>query len=428
MKQGVLHWRQLAGAAVALSSLVFCQGQAWGLTLAEAMRQALFDHPSLMQKRHAADAAEQDLKAAEWQRYPTLSVETSSRVGSSQENRESSASGGTVLRVDQPLWAGGRIDADIRAVERRRDVARLGLQEAEVDLLSKVVSAYCDVWRWQNRVEAAQGNEREQDRLYQMIRRRTDQEVSSEIDAALAQARWQQAQTERLSFQANLTMALSSLQQWLGAAKSADEVLTLPESSPVAEQADELLKSTLDYSPALQRLRLEAEVAQAEASVKAASIYPTLLARYEHVNSNGPVRPYDQAMLVLSYQPGSGLSAMNAAEAAQRRVLAAQDAQSAGEREVSDRLRTQLAEAQSYARQKGGTLAYAKAMNDVMASYLRQYAVGRKSWLEVLNAQRDVATSRYGAIDIVAGLTSARLKLDLLTGKLNRDKLAEQNP
>lgn len=428
MKRCALPWRRFSGAAVALASLAFGQGQAWSLTLAEAMRQALSDHPGLMQKRHAADAAEQDLKAAEWQRYPTLSVETNARVGSSQENRDSGGSGGTVVRVDQPLWAGGRIDADIRAVERRRDVARLSLQEAEVDLLTRTVSAYCDVWRWQKRVEAAQDNEHEQERLYQMIRRRTDQEVSSEIDASLAQARWQQAQTERLGFQASLTVALSALQQVLGVATTPEETVVLPDSDPVAQQVDELLRATLDYSPMLQRLNMEADVARAEASAKAASVYPTVLARYEHVNSNGPARPYDQAMVVLSYQPGAGLSAMNVAEAAQRRLLAAQDARLAGERDVADRLRTQLAEAQSYARQKGGTLAYAKAMSDVMASYLRQYAVGRKSWLEVLNAQRDVATSRYSAIDIVAGLTAARLKLDLLTGRLNRDKLTEQNP
>jgi len=65
-------------------------------------------------------------------------------------------------------------------------------------------------------------------------------------------------------------------------------------------------------------------------------------------------------------------------------------------------------------------------MADVMASYLRQYTVGRKSWLEVLNAQRDVATSRYGATDILASLTAARLKLDVLTGRLRRDTLIDQ--
>jgi adhesin transport system outer membrane protein len=305
-------------------------------------------------------------------------------------------------------------------------VARLAVSEVEADLLSRTVAAYCELWRWRERLATARGNATEHERLYQMIRRRADQEVSAEIDAALAQARWQQAQTEVLAFDASLRVAQSTLQQLMGPSTPPDEPLPLPDSAPVVDTAADLLQAAQQTSPTLQRLTQEAEVARHEASSKAAAVYPTLAARYEHINSNGPIRPYDQASLVFTYQPGAGLSALNTAEAAQRRILAAQDSIDAGQREVAKQLQSQLAEAQSLASQKGGTLAYAKAMADVMASYLRQYTVGRKSWLEVLNAQRDVATSRYGATDILASLTAARLKLDVLTGRLRRDTLIDQ--
>ena len=62
-------------------------------------------------------------------------------------------------------------------------------------------------------------------------------------------------------------------------------------------------------------------------------------------------------------------------------------------------------------------------MQDVKASYLRQYTVARKSWLEVLNAQRDVATSQYAADDADASLVSAVLRMDVLTGRLRPDTL-----
>lgn len=399
-------------------------GPSLALTLGDALRQTLGGHPLLQQRRNVADAAEQELKAVQWQRYPTLSIEGSSRVTSSAP--DGSGGGGAVVRVDQPLWSGGRITSDIDAADRRWQVAQLQLQEVEQDLLTRTISSYCEVWRWRERVAAARANAVEHERLYQMIRRRSDQEVSSEIDASLAKARWQQAQTEVLSFEASLSVAQSALQQLVGAPLRETDGVTLPDSAPVIDAAPALLQSALGASPTLRRVTLEAEVAKAEASSKAASTYPTVAARYEHVTSRGPAKPYDQASVVLLYQPGAGLSSLNTSEAARRRLMAAQDALLVSQREVTDKLQTQLAEAQSLARQKGGLQAYAKAMSDVMASYLRQYTVGRKSWLEVLNAQRDVASSQYSAQDVLAGLTAARLKLDILTGRLRRDTLADQ--
>jgi adhesin transport system outer membrane protein len=413
------------GAVLAWACLLGLSAQGHALTLTEAMRQTLSSHPLVLQKRHVAEASEQEFKGAQWQRYPSLTIETNSRLTTSADNRDASGVGGTVVRVDQPLWSAGRITADIEAAQRRLDVSRLAVDEVETDLLARTATSYCDVWRWRERLSAARDNAAEHERLYLMIRRRASQEVSAEIDASLAQARWQQAQTEVLAFEASLAVAQSGLQQLTGPELRADGFLSLPESSPVVDPGADLLQAALSHSPSLQRLSAEAEQARQEASSKASATYPTLSARYEHVNSNGPVRPYDQASLVLVFQPGAGLSALNTAEAAQRRLLAAQDSQSAGQREVTDKLQAQLTEAQSLARQKGGTLAYAKAMSDVMASYLRQYTVGRKSWLEVLNAQRDVASSRYGATDILASLTAARLKLDILTGRLRRDTLGD---
>lgn len=392
-----------------------------GLTLSEALKRAVTDHPSLALKRHAAEALAQDLKASEWQRYPTLTVEGSSRLATTSDTTAASS---TVVRLDQPLWSAGRISKDIEAAQRRFEASQLAIRETEQDLMLRTISAYCEVWRWTQRVSAARLNAQEHERLYQMIRRRADQEVSSEIDAALAQARWQQAQTEQTSFEASLTVARSALQQLIGHDDFAADDFVLPESAPVSQPMAALQQAALDASPTLRRIGIEAQQAQAEASVKAAAPYPTVAARLEHAQVNGPnARPYDQASIVLLYQPGAGLSALNTSEAARRRLLAAQDAITVSEREVSDKLRAQLAEAQSLASQRGGLLAYARSMANVKASYLRQYTVGRKSWLEVLNAQRDLALSEYGAQDVLASLTAARLKLDILTGLLTHDTL-----
>jgi adhesin transport system outer membrane protein len=391
-----------------------------GMTLDEALRRVLAQHPAIAARQHAADAVSEDLEGVKWQRFPTFTAESSQRVARSSDAGD--AGHGSTLRLEQPLWSGGRITADIDAAQRRLAVAQLAVQETEQDLLGRTVTAYCEQWRWRQRLETARHNTQEHERLYQMIRRRADQEVSSEIDAALAKARWQQAQAEEASFEASLAAASSTLTQLLGEPAPPDNALPQAQAAelPLLEQAQ---TQAQDAAPALQRTRMEAEQARAEASSREAALYPTVALRVEHLNGNGLDKATDRALLVMQMQPGAGLSAFNARTAAARRLLAAEDGVDVARRELSDRVGNQWAEARSLQQQAPGLQAYAQAMREVMASYLRQYTVGRKSWLEVLNAQRDVATSQYASDDARAALTAARHRLDILIGRLQRDSL-----
>ncbi|MDP1605400.1 MAG: TolC family protein [Rhodocyclaceae bacterium] len=71
--------------------------QVW--TFDRVFQSALASHPAVMGKLSSA-AARAEREGAEWQRYPTPSIEAA----------QSSSGGGvsTVLRVQQPLWTGSR--------------------------------------------------------------------------------------------------------------------------------------------------------------------------------------------------------------------------------------------------------------------------------------------------------------------------------
>ena len=56
------------------------QSAAW--TYGELLRQSLQSHPSIQARRSTANAAQFDVDAAEWQRFPTPSVESLSRSSS----------------------------------------------------------------------------------------------------------------------------------------------------------------------------------------------------------------------------------------------------------------------------------------------------------------------------------------------------------
>jgi adhesin transport system outer membrane protein len=58
----------------------------------------------------------------------------------------------------------------------------------------------------------------------------------------------------------------------------------------------------------------------------------------------------------------------------------------------------------------------ARASDEVVASYLRQYQVGRKTWLDVLNAQRESTQARYSLADLDWGIRAVHMRLLLLSG------------
>jgi adhesin transport system outer membrane protein len=65
------------------------------------------------------------------------------------------------------------------------------------------------------------------------------------------------------------------------------------------------------------------------------------------------------------------------------------------------------------------------ATEDVVASYLRQYQIGKKNWLDVLNALRESAQATYSAVDVALNTQSLQLRLMLLTGPMNDQALSQ---
>ena len=52
-------------------------------------------------------------------------------------------------------------------------------------------------------------------------------------------------------------------------------------------------------------------------------------------------------------------------------------------------------------------------------SYLRQYAVGKKSWLDVLNAQREATQARNTLVDFEVLYLTSLYRLNILLNEIN---------
>jgi adhesin transport system outer membrane protein len=379
------------------------------------LRNALERYPSIAARRQEFAAAQGAVDSARWQRYPSLSV---SGVGLG-----SNGAAPSTVSVQQILWAGGRIEGGIAAADSRMAAAAAGTLVEEQTVLEKTVAAYTELQRQQARLVASEENVRRHTDLYGLIARRVGQEVSSAADSALATARLAQARAERQQISAAIGNARAALQSLSG--EVVRVVVSFEAPSPGFASVQEALAAAENFSPEIARQRSLAAAATSDIDVRKGQLLPTLAARVEHLRNPiiGVHSSTDRALLAFEFQPGAGLSALSAVREAEARRLAAISAVEGSRLELEQKLNAAWIDAQSSAIQREPLRILARTNVAIVDSFLRQYRVGRKSWLDVLNAQREAVQALYALADVESQALAGALRVRIVTGALSADTL-----
>lgn len=383
--------------------------------LEQLLRRAVLTHPSILAQRGQKRVAEADYETAQWARYPSLVAEASQGGQTGQ---------GTLARITQPLWTGGRITGQIDSAQAGIVIASATVAETEQTVLQETAQAYAELLRARARLKAARDNVAEHERLYQMILRRARTEVSPQSDVTLASGRLQQALSEQIQFQNQAEQARATLEQMTG--QPVDQVeqasRPLPPWGSIALVRDEALA----FSPELARLQAQESQALAQIEVAKSVQYPVLsLAHDQRLGalSTGYVR--SQTYVALQFQPGAGLSARSAVTAAAERQASFKDQQETARRKLLRQVEADWSELAALESLLQPSRELVDNTRGVVESYARQYTAGRKSWLDVLNAQRESAQALYGLADVEANRLRAQLRLEIYTGRLSARSLSE---
>lgn len=401
-------------AALALSGLAVC-AQAQPVLLGGLMELALNSHPTVLQARSQAQAAGFELESAKWGRYPSVSTEI----------RSDSAYMQSLAKVEQPVWAGGRIDARIALGQANELAAQSGVADAQLTALTQVSTAFFESLRLKDRILKADDSIREHRRLLEMIQRRTQAMVSPPSDETLAQARLQQALTERLQFQRQLESSTNQLTQWVG---NVSGELRAPRSLPHVRQgsASAAVEQALTVSGLRRKLLAQVESTQAQIDLAKSQRFPTVVAGVQHV-LQGPSTDRTRAYVALQFQPGAGLSVVSGIQGAIAKKDAAQQELLALDRSIESQVSTLYGEIEVLRSQLTPAELLAEQVSELVDSYLRQYQVGRKNWLDVLNAQKEKTQALYNLTDVRYTLLLAQVRLLLQTGQLHGQNLKSIN-
>lgn len=391
------------------------------------IRQTVQTHPSVRMEASFVRAAREDVAAADWQRYPTLAAQASSNT-----SRPS-----TQLSLEQPLWTGGRLDAQ-RDVARAQETLQVAQQEeVQYQLATRVVDSWVAMVQSDERIEEAGRTIDQLERYKALMRRRVEAQVSPQIEFTLLEWRTFQARVDLQQTRTARTLARSRLRQLVGREPESDTAWDAEQPlAALAAQAAQVaspdmrpvlgrqIEDAIDQHPSVRKAREKARVVQYQAQVQRAALGPEVYLRAQY-RTGGAVVPGERAVFVgVRYQPGAGLSSLALSRAASERAQGQAFAAETAQRELQEQVRTDL-ENMASAQMRADALATAVASSaQVLGSNERLFVAGKRSWQEVLNTVREGSDNRLALVDARAAVLAAAYRLHVVRGGLDWQQAA----
>jgi len=394
---------------------IIASSHAHGLTLYEVLQQSVMAQPEVQAKGYEADAAQKISAGSIWQMGPSLSLST---------GKDSAGIRTQTTRIQQPLFTGGRIVNGIKESRAKRDAAESELLLSEQQALSKISGAFIEVGKLQVKRRNTEENLREHRRLFDLINRRSMAGISSENDVTTARVRLKQAESELSQINAQLTVAASLLSELVGRPIKSETKL----NTNLGLSYDRSLADTeylaINTSPSIQAQRHKITASEAKSAIDRSNLLPQVYLRHERYDrnplSNGVTQ---QTFVVLEYQLGGGPSSAYAWQASVSQQQSASSLLASAERDLRSNVAKFWNQYQSSSQQVKLIREQEQAANEVVDSFLRQYSIGKKTWLDVLNSQREAYQTRNSLADNQANQTLSYIELLILTGDLKSDTI-----
>ena len=350
-----------------------------------AVMRATDNYPSIQSGRSQVRAANQDVRAAKNLQLPSVGVQGVA-VGTGQGL-------GSQFVVDQPVYSFGRIGATIDRAKARRMVSEAGVDETVMAVALDTITAYFDIARLAKQENIMAASLEEHQLLVDSISRRVAQEVSPQSDLELARSRTAQLEQDIAMTIAQRQAATARLYQMVGEGYDPGNV---PSYDPAIHHPDpaHAIEQALACSPTRHRLTAETLVARAETKAAKRAWLPQLSAQYSYNDIIG-----SRAGLAVTAQTSGGLSNLAAAEAAKARETSSQLDVYTAERELRQRVASDLVENASSRRRITSSGSAASSAATVTESFKRQFVAGRRTWLDVMNATREATSAELGTSD-----------------------------
>ncbi len=199
----------LSAAACSLAlvaSGVLTAGLAQAETLADAIALAYQTNPTLQGQRATQRALDESVVQARTGFRPTVGLSANAQTNDTDGSADRRTSSAT-LSVSQPLYTGGRVNAQIDAASADVESGRESLRRVEASVLLSVIQSYVDVRRGEAALQISTDNVAVLSRQREEAQARFDVGEITRTNVAQAEARLAAAQASLSSARSTLGIA-----------------------------------------------------------------------------------------------------------------------------------------------------------------------------------------------------------------------------
>lgn len=380
-------------------------------TIDTLVTRVLETHPKLSASRMQIKASKSGVDAAKWGYYPTPSLDLGGGKNSS-----------VLARLEQPLWAGGRIDATYDISLSKQRESEVALDENAYTLIDSLLQTIQNLIQARGRIRAITEGQKQLEDFSTMLHRRIEAGVSSLADQELIKARLAQINTDLTIAKIAEKTACSQLrlitsQSDISCALDADRTPSLDTQYTSEEMIAQMLKT----HPTLLKSTIQIQTAEYEKHKAKAVLFPTVSLRAEY-QKGSVYNDYgtENSLIYLSAQitPGAGLSSLSGIEASEATIQQLKFNKLTLEQDLTQSLLRDIDDHRSALdRVKGITLSV-EASQKVLESYTRLFLAGKRQWLDLVNSSKEVTQNRISLEDLLATATVSAYRLKLKTGQL----------
>lgn len=373
------------------------------LSFGDALKGLWKSHPEVLKGEAALRAAGYDRQAAYMGYLPYLQVDmvSSNRTGNDDYRVE----------VVFPIWQGGLTPASVDSATITQAQVLADIQRTRLQLGLRLTEAYFSVLAYRDLEVQWRRYQEILNDLYGMIGRRAVAGASPQSDVASIVSRMRQAAAIAELNRAGLAAAEAQLSALLGGPID-DLVWPTGNARLDRGEADAAPARAQEDHPDLIYARAALSREEADSRVRRAGLSPEVAVRYiRPVGGDSLAEPETQ--LTVQYQTDNGLKALQGWRSGRQRVDAARAGVESARRDVAAAVHVAAAQWRASGLQLEEQAAAVSATDKVVESFLRQFEAGRKTWLEVLNAQREAHETRLALVEQKRNLWQSNARLAL---------------
>lgn len=379
----------------------------------ELLFKGLNSHPSIIVSKKLILGADLQLSSAKWGYYPTPTVD----IARSSNNTR------TTFRLDQPLWAGGKIDAIRDKARSQKNEATYVHAESQFQLIEDYLNTLQKYLQAQDKIDIMQNGVTQLESIMQTIDRMIAAGELSMADKNLLNTRISDIHSSLEITQAEFDVAKIQFEILTG--YKIDCNVSFNRSPIFSENIniELLVDEALNFHPSLKILNSKIEVAKSDVDSAESTLWPTLKLRGEH--RKGALYDGDSATeenlvyLVLEMSTGAGASALSNIERSKINVLKVKNQKLSKEKEVLDGLMNNYTRFIAVKNNIDILTNDIKIAEKVFKSNKRMFFLQQKKWIEVVNALSALNKKKISKAQLSGEFKSLEMKLALKTNRLS---------